>query len=272
MQKGFAFSPDSYLQTELEASFMYEDTPDQLKTTEEVKADMEKPVPMERLICGDVGFGKTEIAVRAAFKAVCDSKQVAVLVPTTVLALQHYNTFVERLGNFPCKVNYLNRFKTAKEIKEILSQLKNGQVDIIIGTHRLLSKDVEFKDLGLLIIDEEQKFGVAAKEKLRELRATIDTLTMSATPIPRTLQFSLMGVRDISVIATPPPNRYPIQTEVHEFDPELIKEAITFEISRGGQVFFVNNKVQNIYEIADQIRELVPEAKVGIGHGQMEGV
>lgn len=272
MQKGFAFSPDSYLQTELEASFMYEDTPDQLKTTEEVKADMEKPVPMERLICGDVGFGKTEIAVRAAFKAVCDSKQVAVLVPTTVLALQHYNTFVERLGNFPCKVNYLNRFKTAKEIKEILSQLKNGQVDIIIGTHRLLSKDVEFKDLGLLIIDEEQKFGVAAKEKLRELRATIDTLTMSATPIPRTLQFSLMGVRDISVIATPPPNRYPIQTEVHEFDLELIKEAITFEISRGGQVFFVNNKVQNIYEIADQIRELVPEAKVGIGHGQMEGV
>lgn len=271
MKRGFAFSPDSYLQTELEASFIYEDTPDQLKATEEVKADMEKSVPMERLICGDVGFGKTEIAIRAAFKAVCDSKQVAVLVPTTVLALQHYNTFLERLGQFPCKINYLNRFKTAKEVKEILSQLKEGKIDIIIGTHRLLSKDVEFKDLGLLIIDEEQKFGVAAKEKLRELRATIDTLTMSATPIPRTLQFSLMGVRDISVIATPPPNRYPIQTEVHEFDEELVKEAITFEISRGGQVFFVNNKVQNIYEIADQIREWVPEARVGVGHGQLDG-
>lgn len=271
MQKGFAFSPDTYLQHELEAYFIYEDTPDQLKTTADVKADMEKPVPMERLICGDVGFGKTEIAIRAAFKAVCDNKQVAVLVPTTVLALQHFNTFSERLQKFPCKVSYLNRFKTAKEIKATLALLKEGKIDIIIGTHRLLSKDVEFKDLGLLIIDEEQKFGVAAKEKLREVRASVDTLTMSATPIPRTLQFSLMGVRDISVIATPPPNRFPIQTELHEFDEELIKEVISFEVNRGGQVFFVHNRVQNIYEIADMVRNLVPEARVGVGHGQMEG-
>lgn len=270
-QKGFAFSPDNYLQTELEASFQYEDTPDQVKTTNEVKHDMESRNPMERLICGDVGFGKTEIAIRAAFKAVCDSKQVAFLVPTTVLALQHYNTIKERLEKFPCNINYLNRFKTPMEVKKILQEVKEGKIDILIGTHRILSKDVEFKDLGLLVIDEEQKFGVGSKEKLREMKATIDTLTMSATPIPRTLQFSLMGVRDISVITTPPPNRYPIQTEVHVFDEELIKEAITFELGRNGQVFFVNNKVQNIYEVAAMIQGLVPKAKIGVGHGQMDG-
>ncbi|MCQ2266053.1 MAG: DEAD/DEAH box helicase, partial [Bacteroidales bacterium] len=242
---GFAFSADSFMQNELEASFMYEDTPDQVKSLNEVKNDMESIHPMDRLICGDVGFGKTEIAVRAAFKAVADSKQVAVLVPTTVLALQHYTTFSERLAQMPCKVEYVNRFKTAKQIRQVLQNLKEGKVDIIIGTHRLLSKDLEFKDLGLLIIDEEQKFGVAAKEKLRELKYNVDTLTMSATPIPRTLQFSLMGARDISVITTPPPNRYPIQTEVHLFDEALIRDAISYEVSRGGQVFFVHNKMQN---------------------------
>ena len=269
--KGFAFAPDNYLQTELEASFIYEDTPDQLKTTNEVKKDMEIAKPMDRLICGDVGFGKTEIAIRAAFKAVCDSKQVAVLVPTTVLALQHFNTFSERLKNMPCKVEYLNRFKNAKEIKEIKEKLEKGAIDILIGTHRILSKDIVFKDLGLMVIDEEQKFGVGAKEKLREVRTTIDTLAMSATPIPRTLQFSLMGVRDISVIATPPPNRYPIQTDIQTFNEDLIREAITYEMNRGGQTFFVHNKVQNIKEIADMIHRLVPDARIGIGHGQMEG-
>ncbi|MBQ7490354.1 MAG: transcription-repair coupling factor [Bacteroidales bacterium] len=270
-QKGFAFSEDNYLQTELEASFMFEDTPDQLKTTNEVKADMESEHPMDRLICGDVGFGKTEVAIRAAFKAVCDSKQVAVLVPTTVLALQHFTTFNERLHNMPCKVDYINRFKSTKQIKESLKRLEEGQTDIVIGTHRILSKDVKFKDLGLLIIDEEQKFGVGAKEKLRELKTNVDTLTMSATPIPRTLQFSLMGARDISVIATPPPNRYPIQTEIHVFNEELIRDAVSYELSRGGQVFIVHNKIQNIKDIADMVKRLVPDARVAVGHGQMDG-
>lgn len=270
-KKGFAFSPDTYLQTELEASFMYEDTPDQVKAMREVKNDMQSDCPMDRLLCGDVGFGKTEIAIRAAFKAVCDSKQVAVLVPTTVLALQHFTTFSERLRDFPCKVAYINRFRTNKQIQATLDDLKAGRVDILIGTHRILGKDVIFKDLGLLIIDEEQKFGVAAKEKLREVKVTVDTLTMSATPIPRTLQFSMMGARDISVIATPPMNRYPIQTEVHPYNEEMIKEAITFELQRGGQVFMVHNKVQNINDIANIVRRLVPSARVVIGHGQMEG-
>ena len=270
-RKGFAYSADNYMQTELEASFIYEDTPDQIKTLNDVKKDMESAHPMDRLICGDVGFGKTEIAIRAAFKAVCDSKQVAVLVPTTVLALQHYTTFHDRLANMPCRVEYVNRFKTNKEIKEILKDVKAGKIDILIGTHRILSKDVEFKDIGLLIIDEEQKFGVAAKEKLRELRVTVDTLTMSATPIPRTLQFSLMGARDISVIATPPPNRQPIQTEVHVFDEEILREAIQFELDRKGQVFFVHNKIQDIQELSGLVQRLVPGARVAIGHGQMEG-
>jgi len=269
--RGFCFSPDNYLQTELEASFIYEDTPDQLKTTNEVKRDMESEKPMDRLICGDVGFGKTEIAIRAAFKAVCDSKQVAVLVPTTVLALQHFNTFSERLKNLPCTVEYLNRFKSAAQIKEIKEKLEKGAIDILIGTHRILSKDVIFKNLGLMIIDEEQKFGVAAKEKLREMRSTVDTLAMSATPIPRTLQFSLMGVRDISVITTPPPNRHPIQTEIQNFSEELIRDAIGYEMKRGGQVFVVHNKVQNIKDIADMVQRLAPDARIGIGHGQMEG-
>jgi len=269
--KGFCFSPDCYLQTELEASFIYEDTPDQLKTTNEIKKDMESEKPMDRLICGDVGFGKTEIAIRAAFKAVCDSKQVAVLVPTTVLALQHFNTFSERLKNMPCTVEYLNRFKTAAEIKQIKEKLEKGTIDILIGTHRILSKDIVFKNLGLMIVDEEQKFGVAAKEKLREMRTNVDTIAMSATPIPRTLQFSLMGVRDISVIATPPPNRHPIQTEIHTFNEDLIRDAITYEMKRGGQVFFVHNKVQNIKDIAGMVQRLVPDARIGIGHGQMEG-
>lgn len=270
-RKGFAFAADTYMQNELEASFIYEDTPDQIKTLTEVKADMESAHPMDRLVCGDVGFGKTEIAIRAAFKAVCDSKQVAVLVPTTVLALQHYTTFSERLKQMPCKVEYVNRFKTNKQIKETLQQLKEGKIDILIGTHRLLSKDVIFKDLGLLIIDEEQKFGVAAKEKLRELRVTVDTLTMSATPIPRTLQFSLMGARDISVISTPPPNRQPIQTEVHVFDEEILRDAIQYEINRHGQVFVVHNKIQDIRELTGLIQRLVPSARVAIGHGQMDG-
>lgn len=270
-RKGFAFSADTYMQNELEASFIYEDTPDQIKTLTEVKSDMESEHPMDRLVCGDVGFGKTEIAIRAAFKAVCDSKQVAVLVPTTVLALQHYTTFSDRLSQMPCKVEYVNRFKTNKQIKETLKRLEEGKIDILIGTHRLLSKDVIFKDLGLLIIDEEQKFGVAAKEKLRELRVTVDTLTMSATPIPRTLQFSLMGARDISVITTPPPNRQPIQTEVHVFDEEILRDAIQFEMNRHGQVFVVHNKIQDIRELTGLIQRLVPGARVAIGHGQMEG-
>lgn len=270
-KKGFQFSPDNYLQTELEASFIYEDTPDQLKSTQDVKKDMESEHPMDRLICGDVGFGKTEIAVRAAFKAVCDSKQVAILVPTTILALQHFYTFKDRLKDFPCNIEYVNRFKNPKEQKEVVKKLAEGTVDIIIGTHRLLSKDIEFKNLGLLVIDEEQKFGVAAKEKIKTYKTEVDTLTLTATPIPRTMQFSLMGARDLSIINTPPPNRYPIQTEIHVFSEELIKEAIITELARGGQVFFIHNRVQNITEVADVLKRLCPQARIAIGHGQMEG-
>lgn len=269
--EGFAFSADNYMQTELEASFIYEDTPDQVKATQDVKNDMEADFPMDRLICGDVGFGKTEIAIRAAFKAICDSKQVAVLVPTTVLALQHYNTFRDRLADFPCKVDYINRFKSTKDQKQTLQNLKDGKIDILIGTHRLLGKDVVFKDLGLLIVDEEQKFGVGAKEKLRSLKINVDTLTLTATPIPRTLQFSLMGARDISIMQTPPLNRYPIQTEVHPFSEELIKSAIEYEIFRGGQVFVVHNRIHNIGEIAGLVQQNFPDQKVGIAHGQMNG-
>jgi len=270
-QEGFAFEPDSYLQHELEASFIFEDTPDQEKATMDVKNDMESPTPMDRLICGDVGFGKTEVAIRAAFKAVNDSKQVAVLVPTTILALQHYYTFGERLKDFPCRVDYMSRFRTSKEKKQVLEGTKNGRVDILIGTHRLLSKDILFKDLGLLIIDEEQKFGVAAKEKLKQLRHNVDTLTLTATPIPRTLQFSLMGARDLSYLNTPPLNRYPIITEVHVFNETLIKEAIDYEVSRGGQVFFVHNRVQNIAEVATIVQRACPDVKTAVAHGQLEG-
>ena len=270
-QKGFAFSRDTYLQNELEASFMYEDTPDQLKSTRDVKRDMEKDYPMDRLICGDVGFGKTEIAVRAAFKAVTDGKQVAVLVPTTILALQHFRTFSERLKEFPCNIDYINRFKSTAEQQDTLRKLESGKIDIIIGTHRLLSKDIKFKDLGLMIIDEEQKFGVASKEKLKTIRVNVDTLTLTATPIPRTLQFSLMGARDLSIINTPPPNRYPVTTELHVFNDRLIKEAIDYETSRGGQVFFIHNRVQDIHEIAGLIGKLCPNVTVGVGHGQMDG-
>jgi transcription-repair coupling factor (superfamily II helicase) len=269
--KGFAFSPDTYMQTELEASFFYEDTPDQVKSTRDVKADMESDSPMDRLICGDVGFGKTEIAIRAAFKAVADNKQVAVLVPTTILALQHYNTFKERLKDFPATVDYINRFKTAGQQKETLKKLASGQIDILIGTHRIVSKDVQFKDLGLLIIDEEQKFGVAVKEKLKAMKVNVDTLTLTATPIPRTLQFSLMGARDLSIINTPPPNRYPVQTELHPINEELIRDAINYEIARRGQVYVINNRIQNIYEIAQMIERLVPHARIAVGHGRMEG-
>ncbi len=268
---GFAFAQDNYLQHELEASFIYEDTPDQLKVTNDVKKDMQKPHPMDRLVCGDVGFGKTEIAIRAAFKAVCDSKQVAILVPTTILAYQHFKTFKKRLENLPCTVDYINRFRTAKQQKETLANLEAGKVDIIIGTHRLVSKEVKFKDLGLMIIDEEQKFGVGVKDKLKRFKASIDTLTLTATPIPRTLQFSLMGARDLSVISTPPPNRYPVQTELHTFDEELIRDAVSFELSRGGQVFFVHNRVNDIAEIAGIIQRLVPDARIAIGHGQLDG-
>ena len=269
--KGFQFAPDSYLQTELEASFLYEDTPDQLKATNDVKRDMESESPMDRLVCGDVGFGKTEVAIRAAFKAATDSKQVAVLVPTTVLALQHYQTFKNRLDGFPVTIEYLNRFKSAKQQKEILKKLEEGHIDIIIGTHRLTGKDVKFKDLGLLIIDEEQKFGVAVKEKLKEMKASVDTLTLTATPIPRTLQFSMMGARDLSVINTPPPNRYPVQTELRAFDGELIREAIMFEMARNGQVFFIHNRVQNIMDVHDMIMSYVPGCRIAVAHGQMEG-
>ena len=269
--KGFQFAPDSYLQTELEASFIYEDTPDQLKATNDVKRDMESESPMDRLVCGDVGFGKTEVAIRAAFKAAADSKQVAVLVPTTVLALQHYQTFSTRLKGFPVNIEYLNRFKSAKQQKEILKKLEEGHIDIIIGTHRLTGKDVKFKDLGLLIIDEEQKFGVAVKEKLKEMKASVDTLTLTATPIPRTLQFSMMGARDLSVINTPPPNRYPVQTELRAFDGDLIREAIMFEMSRNGQVFFIHNRVQNIMDVHDLIMSYVPGCRIAVAHGQMEG-
>jgi transcription-repair coupling factor (superfamily II helicase) len=270
-RKGFAHSPDTYLQHELEASFIYEDTPDQSKATEDVKRDMESPEPMDRLICGDVGFGKTEIAIRAAFKTVVDGKQAAVLVPTTILAYQHYKTFSERLQNFPCTVDYINRFKSAKERKETLQKLKEGKIDIIIGTHALLGKEVEFKDLGLLIIDEEQKFGVAAKEKIRQLKTNVDTLTMTATPIPRTLQFSLMGARDLSIINTPPPNRQPIETEIISFDEQVIRDAIYYEIERGGQVFFIHNRVQNIGEIKNLIQSLCPDVSIAVAHGKMEG-
>ena len=269
-EKGFRFSPDSFMQHELEASFLYEDTPDQMKATQEVKADMESDRPMDRLVCGDVGFGKTEVAIRAAFKAVADNKQVAVLVPTTVLAFQHYQTFRKRLENMPCTVEYLSRARTAKDTARILKGLAEGSVNILIGTHKIIGKGVEFKDLGLLIIDEEQKFGVSVKEKLRQLKVNVDTLTMTATPIPRTLQFSLMGARDLSVIQTPPPNRYPIQTEVHTFNEEIIAEAINFEMSRNGQVFFVNNRIQNLPELKAMIERNVPDCRVCIGHGQMQ--
>lgn len=269
-EKGFAYSPDSFMQHELEASFIYEDTPDQMKATADVKADMENDRPMDRLICGDVGFGKTEVAIRAAFKAVSDNKQVAVLVPTTVLAFQHYQTFSERLKDFPCRIEYISRARTAKEIRETLKDLKEGNINIIIGTHRIVGKDVTFKDLGLLIIDEEQKFGVSVKEKLRQLKANVDTLTMTATPIPRTLQFSLMGARDLSSITTPPPNRYPVQTEVERFNSDIIREAINFEMSRNGQVFFINNRIQNIYEMEALVKREVPDARIAVGHGQME--
>ena len=268
---GFKFSPDNYLQNELEASFIYEDTPDQLKATNDVKRDMESDHPMDRLVCGDVGFGKTEVAMRAAFKACCDSKQVAVLVPTTVLALQHYHTFTERFDGFPVNIEYLNRFKTTKQQAEILKRLEKGEIDIIIGTHRLTGKDVKFKDLGLLIIDEEQKFGVAVKEKLKEMKANVDTLTLTATPIPRTLQFSMMGARDLSVITTPPPNRYPVQTELRGFDGELIRDAIQFELARNGQVFFIHNRIQNIMDVHDFILKFVPGVRIAVAHGQMEG-
>jgi transcription-repair coupling factor (superfamily II helicase) len=271
LEKGFQYAPDSYLQNELESSFIYEDTPDQLKATQDVKADMESDRPMDRLVCGDVGFGKTEVAIRAAFKAVDNGKQVAILVPTTILAYQHHRTFTERLKEMPVSVGYLNRFRTAKQKAETLEQLANGKLDIVIGTHQLVNKNVVFKDLGLLIVDEEQKFGVNVKDKLKTIAANIDTLTLTATPIPRTLQFSLMAARDLSVITTPPPNRYPIETNVVRFSEELIRDAISYEIQRNGQVFFVNNRIENIKEIAGMIQRLVPDAKVGIGHGQMEG-
>ncbi|GAA4762133.1 MULTISPECIES: transcription-repair coupling factor [Flavobacterium] len=271
LDKGFAFSPDSYLQHELESSFIYEDTPDQLKATQEVKADMESDRPMDRLVCGDVGFGKTEVAIRAAFKAADNSKQVAILVPTTILAYQHYRTFRERLKDLPVNINYLNRFRTAKQKTEILKDLESGKLDIIIGTHQLVNKNIKFKNLGLLIVDEEQKFGVNVKDKLKTIAENIDTLTLTATPIPRTLQFSLMAARDLSVISTPPPNRYPIETQVVGFNETVIRDAISYEIERGGQVYFINNRIENIQEIAGMIQRLVPSAKVSIGHGQMDG-
>ena len=271
LDKGFQFAPDSYLQNELESSFIYEDTPDQTKSTQEVKADMESDRPMDRLVCGDVGFGKTEVAIRAAFKAVDNSKQVAILVPTTILAYQHYRTFTERLKDMPVSIGYLNRFRTAKQKAETLKDLADGKLDIVIGTHQLVNKNVVFKDLGLLIVDEEQKFGVNVKDKLKTIAANVDTLTLTATPIPRTLQFSLMAARDLSVITTPPPNRYPIETNVVGFSEEMIRDAISYEIQRNGQVFFINNRIENIKEVAGMIQRLVPNARVGIGHGQMEG-
>ena len=268
--KGFAFSPDTYLQQELESSFMYEDTPDQEKAVQAVKRDMEDDCPMDRLVCGDVGFGKTEVAVRAAFKAVTDSKQVAVLVPTTILALQHYNTFRNRLKDFPCNIDYVSRLRTAKEVSDIQKRLKAGTLDIVIGTHKLIGKGFEFKDLGLLIIDEEQKFGVTAKERLRQLKASVDTLTLTATPIPRTLQFSLLGARDLSIISTPPPNRIPVQTEIMLFDSDEIKKIINYELSRGGQIFFLHNRVEELQSIHDILHRLVPDMKICVAHGQME--
>ena len=271
LQKGFAFGPDTHIQHELEGSFIYEDTPDQFKSTQDVKNDMEKEQPMDRLVCGDVGFGKTEVAIRAAFKAVDNGKQVAILVPTTILAFQHYKTFTERLKDFPVRIDYLNRFRTAKQKTEAISGVNDGSVDIIIGTHQLTNKRLEFKNLGLLIIDEEQKFGVAVKDKLKTLKENVDTLTLTATPIPRTLQFSLMAARDLSIIKTPPPNRHPIESNVIRFSEETIRDAISYEISRGGQVFFIHNRIENIKEVAGLIQRLVPYAKVGVGHGQMEG-
>ncbi len=269
--QGFAHTPDGYLQTELEASFFYEDTPDQSKATADVKRDMELSSPMDRLVCGDVGFGKTEVAIRAAFKTVCDSKQAAIMVPTTILAYQHYQTFKERLKEFPANVDYINRFKSAKEKKETLQKLEEGKIDIIIGTHALLSKDVKFKDLGILIVDEEQKFGVAAKEKIRERKAGVDTLTLTATPIPRTLQFSLMAARDLSVINTPPPNRQPVHTELIGFDEDAIRDAIYYETERGGQVYFIHNRVQSLPSMVEKLKELCPDLEIGMAHGQMEG-
>jgi transcription-repair coupling factor (superfamily II helicase) len=268
---GFAFSPDTYLQAELESSFLYEDTPDQAKATIDVKADMEKPHPMDRLVCGDVGFGKTEIAIRAAFKAVADSKQVAVLVPTTVLAMQHYRTFHDRLAAFPCKVEYVNRFKSTKQINETLARVASGETDILIGTHRLVNKDVHFKRLGLMIIDEEQKFGVKVKDRLKEMRVDVDVLTLTATPIPRTLHFSLMGARDLSIIATPPPNRQPVETKLVVLSDEILRDGVREEISRGGQVFVVYNRIGELESIANRILRLVPDAKIAVAHGQMEG-
>ncbi|MDR2627325.1 MAG: transcription-repair coupling factor [Dysgonamonadaceae bacterium] len=269
-ETGFAFSPDTYMQQELEASFIYEDTPDQLKATNDVKQDMEKDRPMDRLICGDVGFGKTEVAIRAAFKAVADSKQVAVLAPTTVLAFQHYRTFTERLAAFPCNIDYLSRSRKSHEVSRILADLSKGKIDILIGTHRIVSKDVKFKDLGLLIIDEEQKFGVAVKERLKQNKINVDTLTLTATPIPRTLQFSLLGARDLSSITTPPPNRYPIQTEIHRYSEDIIREVINFEMSRNGQVFIINNRIEHLTELEHTVKRLVPDARIAVGHGRTE--
>ena len=269
-EKGYAFSPDGYMQQELEASFIYEDTPDQLKATQAVKADMESDKPMDRLICGDVGFGKTEIAIRAAFKAATDGKQTAVLVPTTVLAFQHYNTFRERLANFPVRVDYLTRARKPKDVKQLLADLAEGKIDILIGTHKLIGKTVKFHDLGLLIIDEEQKFGVSVKEKLKQIKVNVDTLTMSATPIPRTLQFSLMGARDLSAITTPPPNRYPILTSVVQLTDDIVREAINFELSRNGQVFFINDRIEQLATLENMIHRVVPDARVITGHGQMK--
>jgi transcription-repair coupling factor (superfamily II helicase) len=271
LEKGFQYGPDSYLQNELEASFIYEDTPDQAKSTADVKKDMESERPMDRLICGDVGFGKTEVAIRAAFKAVDNGKQVAVLVPTTILAFQHNNTFKKRMADMPVTVDYLNRFRTTKEKRQVLEGLEQGKIDIIIGTHQLVNKNVKFKDLGLLIVDEEQKFGVAVKDKLKSIKENVDVLTLTATPIPRTLQFSLMAARDLSVINTPPPNRYPIESRVIRFNEEIIRDAVSYEIQRGGQVFFIHNRIENIKEVAGMLQRLVPDAKIGIGHGQMEG-
>jgi transcription-repair coupling factor (superfamily II helicase) len=271
LEKGYQYHPDSYMQLELEASFIYEDTPDQSSATADIKMDMESERPMDRLVCGDVGFGKTEVAIRAAFKAVDNSKQVAVLVPTTILAYQHYRTFTERLKDFPVTVDYLNRFRTTKERRETLEGLESGKVDIIIGTHQLVNKTVKFKDLGLLIVDEEQKFGVAVKDKLKTLKDNVDVLTLTATPIPRTLQFSLMAARDLSVITTPPPNRYPIESHVIRFNEETIRDAVTYEIERGGQIFFIHNRIENIKEVAGLIQRLVPDAKIGVGHGQLDG-
>lgn len=271
LEKGYQYHPDSYMQLELESSFIYEDTPDQTTATEDIKADMQSERPMDRLVCGDVGFGKTEVAIRAAFKAIDNGKQVAVLVPTTILAYQHSRTFTERLKDFPVTVDYLNRFRTAKEKKDVLERLENGNIDIVIGTHQLVNKNVKFKDLGLLIVDEEQKFGVAVKEKLKTLKDNVDVLTLTATPIPRTLQFSLMAARDLSVITTPPSNRYPIESHVIRFSEEVIRDAISYEIQRGGQIFFIHNRIENIKEVAGLIQRLVPDAKIGIGHGQLDG-